>query len=184
MLYPTNTSRTVDPNGSTVHRLRNGVDANVRPISHSDADRLVRFHEALSAESQRSRFFAIHPHLSAKEVERFTNVDHRDRQAFVAVVGSDIVGVARYDRLDENDAEVAFVTRDDHQGLGVATLLFGRIATAAGAVGIKRLVAETLAENREMLRLFTRTGLVSGRSYESGVVEITMPIPTAPGNGQ
>jgi RimJ/RimL family protein N-acetyltransferase len=162
------------------HRLRNGAGVNVRPISHSDADGLVRFHESLSTESQRSRFFAIHPHLSLKEVELFTNVDHRDRQAFVAVVNGEIVGVGRYDRLDGRDAEVAFVTRDDHQGLGIATLLFQELVTAASALGITRFVAETLPENHKMLDLFTRTGLVSRRSYGRGVVELTMSLPSRP----
>jgi GNAT superfamily N-acetyltransferase len=158
----------------TVQRLRNGATVVVRPISHSDADRLVQFHEALSSDSQRSRFFAIHPHLSVKEVERFTTVDHRDRQAFVAIVGTDIVGVARYDRVQDTDAEVAFVTRDDHQGLGVASLLFDELATAARNVGITRFVAETLPENHKMLDVFTRTGLVSKRAFGYGVVEVTM----------
>jgi GNAT superfamily N-acetyltransferase len=119
----------------------------------------------------------MHPHLSAHEVERFTTVDHSDRQAFVALAGSDLVGIGRYDRLDDTDAEVAFVTRDDHQRLGIATLLFHKLATAASDAGITRFVAETLPENRKMLDLFTRTGLVSERSYGRGVVEITMLLP-------
>jgi GNAT superfamily N-acetyltransferase len=160
------------------HRLRNGTTVAVRPIRTTDADGLVRFHELLSAESQRSRFFAIHPHLSVKEVARFTTVDHRDRQALVAVVGSDIVAVGRYDRLPGSDAEVAFVTRDDHQGLGIAMLLFQELATCASEVGITRFVAETLPENRKMLDLFTRTGLVADRSCGRGVVEITMLLPS------
>jgi GNAT superfamily N-acetyltransferase len=159
------------------HRLRNGTTVAVRPISTTDADGLVRFHELLSAESQRSRFFTIHPHLSAKEVARFTTVDHRDRQAFVALVGADIVGVGRYDRIGDSDAEVAFVTRDDHQGLGIAMLLFQELAACASDVGVTRFVAETLAENHSMLGLFTRTGLVSERSHGRGVVEITMLLP-------
>ena len=165
---------------ATDHRLRNGTTVAVRPISTSDADGLVRFHESLSADSQRSRFFVIHPHLSVKEVERFTTVDHRDRQAFVAVVDSDIVGVGRYDRLRDSDAEVAFVTRDDHQGLGVAMLLFEELATAAAKVGITKFIAETLPENHKMLDLFTRTGLVSGRAYGRGIVEVTMALPPSP----
>ncbi|MDQ1439184.1 MAG: hypothetical protein QOK43_2813 [Acidimicrobiaceae bacterium] len=158
------------------HRLRNGTTVAIRPIASTDADELVRFHESLSPESQRTRFFAMHPHLSAHEVERFTTVDHRDRQAFVALAGSDLVGVGRYDRLDGTDAEVAFVTRDDHQRLGIATLLFHHLATAAREVGITRFVAETLADNRKMLDLFTRTGLVSERTYGHGVVELKMPL--------
>jgi GNAT superfamily N-acetyltransferase len=179
MLDTTSTTETVDPQGSTVfvdHRLRDGSTVVVRPISPSDADGLVRFHESLTRDSQRSRFFAIHPHLSVKEVERFTTVDHRDRQALVAVKASDIVGVGRYDRLDDTDAEVAFVTRDDQQGLGVGSLLFQQLADAARLVGITRFVAETLPENHKMLDLFTRTGLVSHRSFGHGVVDVTMQL--------
>jgi GNAT superfamily N-acetyltransferase len=156
-------------------RLRNGTTVAVRPIGPTDAGELVRFHELLSPDSQRSRFFTIHPHLSTKEVKRFTTVDHRDRQALVALAGSDIVGIGRYDRISETDAEVAFVTRDDHQDLGIATLLFQELVTAASKVGITTFVAGTLPENRKMLGLFSRTGLVSERSFDCGVVELKMP---------
>ena len=151
------------------HELNNPATAVRR-----DADALVRFHESLSPDSQRTRFFAMHPHLSAQEVKRFTTVDHSDRQAFVALASAELVGIGRYDRLDDTDAEVAFVTRDDHQGLGIATVLFHELAAAAGAAGITRFVAETLAENRKMLDLFAETGLVTQRSYGRGVVQITM----------
>jgi GNAT superfamily N-acetyltransferase len=168
----------IDRNVTVIdHRLRNGTTVAVRPIASTDADGLVRFHESLSPETQRTRFFAIHPHLSAREVERFTTLDHRDRQAFVALAGSDLVGIGRYDRIDDTDAEVAFVTHDDYQGLGIATLLFQELATCASDVGITRFIAQTLPENREMLGLFTRTGLVSLRSYGRGVVEVTMRLP-------
>ena len=56
-------------------------------------------------------------------------------------------------------------------------MLFQELATAAGEAGITRFIAETLPENRKMLDLFTRTGLVSGRSFGRGVVEITMSLP-------
>jgi GNAT superfamily N-acetyltransferase len=168
----------IDRNATGIdHALRNGMTVTVRPIAPTDAEGLVRFHESLSPDSQRTRFFAMHPHLSEHEVERFTTVDHSDRQAFVALAGSDIVGIGRYDRLGDSDAEVAFVTRDDHQKLGIATLLFDELAAAATEAGITRFLAETLPENRKMLDLFTRTGLVSKRSFGRGVVEVTMPLP-------
>jgi GNAT superfamily N-acetyltransferase len=160
----------------TQHRLRDGTDTTVRQITASDADGLVRFHESLSRESQRSRFFAVHPHLSVVQVERFTIVDHCDRQAFVAVVDGEIVAVGRYDRVGDTDAEVAFVTRDDHQGLGIATLLFQELAGAATAVGITRFLADTLPENHKMLDLFTRTGLVVDRRFGRGEVEVTIQL--------
>jgi RimJ/RimL family protein N-acetyltransferase len=160
------------------HHLRDGTEVTVRSIDPTDADALVRFHEALSPESQRLRFFGVHPHLSAKELQRFTTVDHRDREALVVVTDGEISGVARYDRLpNTDDAEIAFVTRDDVQGRGIATLLFRALATAGAAAGITRFIAETLLENRKMLAVFAATGLVSNHSFDHGVVELTMPLP-------
>ena len=67
--------------------LSDGTLVQVRPIEPADAERLVRFHESLSPETTRLRFFSYHPHLSAAEVARFTTVDHHDREAMVAVAG-------------------------------------------------------------------------------------------------
>ena len=137
----------------------------------------MAFHEALSPESQRLRFFGFHPHLTVKEVARFTTLDHHNREAFLVVAGSEIWGVGRYDRLDDpTEAEVAFVTRDDHQGCGVATLLFRELASAARVAGITTLLADVLGENSKMRQLFTRTGLVTRRSFDDGVVKITMSL--------
>jgi GNAT superfamily N-acetyltransferase len=161
---------------TAIYALRDGTSVAVRAIEPSDAPGLVRFHEALSPDTQRSRFFAIHPHLNPLEVERFTTVDHHDRQALIALAGSEIVAVARYDRFGTTDAEVAFVTRDDHQGSGIATLLFNQLAAAARNVGVTRFVAQTLAENHSMLGVFTRTGLTTHRSLDRGIVEVTMEL--------
>lgn len=55
-----------------------------RPMRAEDAPWLNRFHERLSRETTRLRFFNLHPHLTPRELERFTHVDHRDREAIVA----------------------------------------------------------------------------------------------------
>ena len=162
------------------HRLRDGTDVTIRPMGAADADALVRFHESLTPESQRLRFFGVHPHLTSAEVELFSRVDHRAREAFVVIRGGEILGVGRYDRRgDTTDAEVAFVTRDDCWGIGIATLLFQQLMVAAQGMGIRRFVAETLPENRRMLGVFAGTGLVAERTFGDGVVEVTMPLPEA-----
>src|SRR5688500_17233204 len=83
----------------------------LRPMQDDDEERLVRFHEHLDEHSQYLRFFTPHPHLSAEEVERFTHVDHDDREALVAVLDDEIIGVGRYDRLGSGSprAEIAFI---------------------------------------------------------------------------
>src|SRR5512133_1167574 len=80
-----------------------GGTGHLRPIQPKDAERLVAFHNRLSAETIRYRFFAPHPTLSPAEVEDFTQVDHDQRVALVAVLGEDLVAVGRYDRIPGTD---------------------------------------------------------------------------------
>ena len=131
----------------------------VRPIGPDDGEALRAFHARLSPESIVLRFFGPHPRLSDAEVERFTHVDGVDRVALVAERASQIVAVARYDRTPGSDeAEVAFVVDDAYQGRGLGTLLLQRLADAARAQGIRRLVADTLSENFRMLNVFRDGG--------------------------
>jgi GNAT superfamily N-acetyltransferase len=157
--------------------LSDGRTIHVRPIDPGDDKRLVAFHARLSPETIHMRFFSPHPRLSEREVHRFVNVDGRDRAALVATVGDDIVAVVRYDRYpDTDDAEVAFVVDDAHQGRGIATLLLEHLAAIARRNGVSRFVAETLAENRRMLDVFRAAGFSTKSSFDRAVVHVTFPI--------
>jgi acyl-CoA synthetase (NDP forming)/GNAT superfamily N-acetyltransferase len=157
--------------------LADGGTAHVRPIQPADADRLVALHARLSPESIRYRYFAPHPTLSAKEVERFTHVDHDQRVALVAVLGDEIVAVGRYDRVPGADvAEVAFVVDDEHQGRGLGSVLLEHLAAVAGERGIRRFEADVLADNMRMARVFVDAGYQASREYEEGTVHLVFPI--------
>ena len=67
--------------------LLDGREIHIRPISPGDGDALVRFHQGLSDETTRLRFFVLHPELACTEVVYFTHVDHHDREALLALVG-------------------------------------------------------------------------------------------------
>src|SRR5512139_1222305 len=103
--------------------LRNGSVAHFRPIRPSDADALQRFHAGQSEESIYMRFFAPLRRLSERDLERFTNVDYHDRVALVATAESEIIGVGRYDRVDDTTAEVAFNISDHYQGRGIGSVM-------------------------------------------------------------
>ena len=79
--------------------LRDGRVAHLRPIRPDDHDLLVAFYEEVSAESKYLRFFAPMPHLSERDVTRFTTVDNRDRVAFVLTVAQRMIAVGRFDKL-------------------------------------------------------------------------------------
>jgi GNAT superfamily N-acetyltransferase len=153
----------------------------VRPIRPTDGEALVDFHEHLSQETTRLRFFSIHPHLSDEEVRRFCTVDHHDREALVVEEDGAIHGIGRYDVLPgTTDAEVAFVVRDDHQGEGIGSLLFRELAARARAEGIARFVAETLYENTRMQAVFKHAGLHRQSTWGDGVVHIVLDLGPVP----
>ncbi len=158
-------------------KLPDGTDVDVRPITPDDAAALVTFHSRLSADSRRMRFFNPHPHLSSTEVTWLTDVDHHDRQAYVVMADTVLLGVGRLDRIpDSADAEVAFVVTDARQGQGIGTALLMSLASHARSEGILRLIADTLCENHAMIAVFRQSGLPTFRSRDHGVYhyEITL----------
>ncbi len=163
--------------------LRDGSVVVLLPMTPEEAERLIRFHHRLSAETTRRRFFSVHPELSPAELERFTNVDHLDREAFIAVAEGEIVGVGRFDRIGDRDrAEVAFVVVDTWQGRGVGTALFAHLVDRARELEISRFVAETLPENGPMLAVFRHAGLPITERLAGGVVDVVLDLerPSSP----
>ncbi|MEU0438799.1 GNAT family N-acetyltransferase [Streptomyces sp. NPDC006186] len=165
--------------------LRDGGTARIRPITADDADRLVSFYEQVSDESKYYRFFAPYPRLSAKDVHRFTHHDFVDRVGLAATVGGEFIATVRYDRIGADgmpasapadEAEVAFLVQDAHQGRGVASALLEHIAAVARERGIRRFAAEVLPANTKMIKVFTDAGYTQKRSFEDGVVRLELDL--------
>ncbi|MET8829784.1 GNAT family N-acetyltransferase [Streptomyces sp. NPDC004610] len=161
--------------------LRDGGTARVRPIAVDDAERLVSFYEQVSDESKYYRFFAPYPRLSAKDVHHFTHHDFVDRVGLAATIGGEFIATVRYDRIGPeglpasapaDEAEVAFLVQDAHQGRGVASALLEHIAAVARERGIRRFAAEVLPANTKMIKVFTDAGYTQKRSFEDGVVRL------------
>ncbi len=161
--------------------LADGSTAHVRPIRPDDRERLTAFHARQSPESIYLRYFTPRPTLSESDLDRFTNVDYRDRMAFVALLGDDLVAVARYDRWSgRDDAEVAFMVDDEHQGLGIATVLLEFLAEAARQEGFRRFSAQVLPSNRKMLSVFRQAGFEVTSQFGDGVIEVMLDIEPSP----
>ncbi|MGP4017319.1 bifunctional acetate--CoA ligase family protein/GNAT family N-acetyltransferase [Saccharopolyspora sp. 5N708] len=157
--------------------LSDGGTMHLRPITAADAEKLVAFHGRLSDRTRYYRYFAPYPRMPQRDVERFTRVDYVNRVALVALLGDDIVAVGRYDRLGEQKlAEVAFVVQDQHQGRGLGSILLEHLAAAARERGLRRFVAEVLAENSTMVRVFRDAGYQVSRALEEGVVHLEFDI--------
>jgi acyl-CoA synthetase (NDP forming) len=87
-----------------------------------------------------------------------------------------MIAVGRYDRVEDDHAEVSFLIEDAHQGRGIAQLLLEHLAQAARERGITRFVAEVLPENRRMAKVFADAGYRVSKGIEDGVLAVEFPI--------
>jgi acetyl coenzyme A synthetase (ADP forming)-like protein len=156
--------------------LSDGGTVRVRPIRPDDEARLLGLYERLSDESLYLRFFSPVPAPTAAHLERLTTVDYDQHMALVALLGDDIVAVARYDRTGGDQAEVAFSVQDDQQGRGLGTLLLEHLAVVARSKGITTFTADTLPNNARMLNVFADAGWAAQRSFVDGTVRVRFPI--------
>jgi len=163
--------------------LHDGSTTHVRPMRPDDADALQAFHVAQSERSTYMRFFASLERLPERDLARLVNVDHVDRVALVAVSSGaepddadQIIGVARYDRIGTDEAEVAFNVADAHQGRGLGSVLLEHLAAAARERGVRRFVAEVLPQNGRMIAVFKDAGYEVRQRTEDGVVAVGFDI--------
>lgn len=143
-----------------IHRLNDGSPVLLRPIDRSDAALLAEGFARLSTKSRHSRFLGAKNELSAAELRYFTDVDHVDHEAIVAVDLCDGrgVGVARYvrDRRDAHRAEIAVTVIDEWQGRGLGAVLIAELSGRAYASGIRQFGALVGSDNLAVIRLLRR----------------------------
>lgn len=130
-----------------VVRLRDGSVVHLRKIRPDDTDRLRRMFFRLSPDTVYRRFLSPVHRPPASALRYLASVDHADREAIVALASGEIVGVARFDRVAPDAAEVAVVVEDARQGKGLGRILLDRISRAAAERGISHLTATMLSQN-------------------------------------
>lgn len=146
----------------------------IRLAEPADRDALIELNARSSDRSLYLRFFAVNRPAADSYVDIELRPAGPDHQALVALIGPDMVGIAGYERAPGSDeAEVALLIDDTHQHLGIGMLLLEHIAALAREAGLRRFVAETLAENYRMLRVFSKFGFAITRETEQGTVHIT-----------
>lgn len=162
--------------------LSDGTTVHLRPIRPDDADRIVALHSRFSERTRYLRYFSAYPRIPQRDLDRFVNVDHHDREAFVVEHAGELIAVGRYERLGagSHQAEVAFVVEDAHQGRGIGSVLIEHLVAAADAEGITEFEADVLPVNQAMLRVFMAAGFHIERQFADGVVHLWFPIKATP----
>jgi acyl-CoA synthetase (NDP forming)/GNAT superfamily N-acetyltransferase len=166
------------PARSAYALLTDGTTVLIRQARPEDQAAVRQMHAQMSAGNAYLRFFSISPLAADREAARICRPPGPDHCALLAWLGEELVGVASYEPASRPGlAEIAFAVSDHMHGRGVATLLLEHLVSAARLRGLRAFTAETLATNTAMLQVFAYSGLSAQRQIDSGVVELTFPLP-------
>ena len=147
-----------------VVRLIDGSRITIRPTLPQDLELQREFFRSLSTEGRYRRFMVPLNELPEVVAQRFISIDYRSHVALLAEVFDDgreiMIGEARYvvDERDPSTCEFALAVADDWQGRGIGRVLLARLEREAAASGIRRMLADTLYDNKAMRALAASSG--------------------------
>jgi RimJ/RimL family protein N-acetyltransferase len=141
-----------------------GQKINLRLIEKEDAALLVNMFHRLSPESKRLRFHLYTARIPGEriwqEAKALSDLDRQRQVAIVATIIEDdgeeqAVGVARFARatVEDTEAEVAIVVRDDFQRKGLGKYMLRMLADRGRELGITHFTAWIMAENIRLMKL-------------------------------
>ncbi len=174
------TGTVVDDTGEIVE-LRDGTTALIRPIQPYDRARLNEGFESASTRSIFMRFLGPQPHLSERQLDYLTAVDHVRHEALIAVDPStgQSFGTARYVRSEEDPgtAEFAVGVGDRWMRIGLGTALLTALAERAREAGIARFIGLIHAENVAIKRLIAKVaGPYETKLAGQGTLEVVVDV--------
>jgi GNAT superfamily N-acetyltransferase len=164
-----------------------GQQINLRLIKNDDAALLVDLFHQLSPQTRRLRFHLYTERVPEEEVWRraiiLSNLDPQHHVAIVATIieadGQEhAVGVARFARatLEEREAEVAIVVRDDFQRKGVGRILLAELAKKARELDITHFCGWVMAENIHLMKMIKRLEVKSETEVRHGERRVRVAI--------
>jgi RimJ/RimL family protein N-acetyltransferase len=150
-----------------------------RPVRPDDDERFRRLWPRLSRDTVYRRFHAPVRRIPAETVRRLVEVDHDLREAVVAELGGEVIGVARYDRspTDPGTAEFAIVVEDAWQGVGLGRQLLTELIALAAARGVRTLTATVQPDNDRVIGLIRRLLPDSRFTPDDDVLAVHSPLP-------
>jgi len=154
-------------------KLKNGKTAEFRPLLPSDEIAYRNFFYSLQEKTIYMRFFYRMRSFSHEIVQKhWASVDYRKNMSLVGLVQKgghkEIIAIGTYAFEREQVAEIAFVVREDYQGMGIASYLLGELEHIAKENNYTRFLASVLRENNAMIQVFKKRYPNLKKSTQSG----------------
>ena len=159
--------------------MKNGQSIEFRPLLASDELASRNFFYSLTKQTIYYRFFHNRKIFTHEDLQKhLATLDYRKNMTMIGLVRNrgnlDVVATGSYGKVDEATAEVAFIVREDHHGMGIASYLLGVLEKIAKENQYKAFSAYVLRENAAMIRVFKKRYPNLKTSREGGDIEIHM----------
>ena len=142
-------------------KVKNGKILHFRPLLPSDEFAYRNFFYSLREETIYFRFFYKMKLFSHEVIQKqWASVDYRKNMSIIGLVQKgghrEIMAIGSYADDGEKRAEVAFVVREDFQGMRVASFLLGMLEDIAKENNFIGFTASVLRENGAMIHVFKK----------------------------
>jgi GNAT superfamily N-acetyltransferase len=157
----------------SVLTLKNGKTMEFRPLLPSDEFAYRNFFYSLQEKTIYLRFFYRMRTFSHEVVQKhWANVDYRKNMSIIGLVQKrghkEISAIGTYAYDTENKAEIAFVVREEYQGMGIASYLLSVLEKIALENNYIQFSATVLRENKAMIQVFRKRYPNLKMSVQSG----------------
>ncbi|MFW5635781.1 MAG: GNAT family N-acetyltransferase [Thermodesulfobacteriota bacterium] len=145
----------------TTRELKNGKTVLFRPLFPSDEFAYRNFFYSLQEKTIYYRFFYKMKIFSHEVLQKqYASVDYKRNMSIVGLVHrkrhKELIAIGSYAEAEAERAEVAFVVREDYQGMGIASYLLEQLEVIARDNDYTGFLATTLRENSAMLHVFKK----------------------------
>ncbi len=146
-------------------KTKDGAAVTLRPIAPEDEPQMVAFHQTLSTQTVRNRYFMVMKLDQRIAHDRLIRVCMNDYDREIALVAEvkgkdgakEIVGVGRLSKLrGTTEAEAAVVVSDAWQNRGIGTSLLQNLVAIAKVEELTHLTAVALPDNTEVQHVFEK----------------------------
>jgi acyl-CoA hydrolase/GNAT superfamily N-acetyltransferase len=145
----------------SVLKLKNGKTMEFRPLLPSDEFAYRNFFYSLQEKTIYMRYFYRMRTFSHEMVQKhWASVDYRKNMSIIGLIQKrghkEISAIGTYAYDTETKAEVAFVVREEYQGMGIASYLLGVLEKIALENNYIQFSATVLRENKAMIQVFRK----------------------------
>ena len=142
-------------------KLKDGKTAEFRPLLPSDEIAYRNFFYSLQEKTIYMRFFYRMRFFSHEVVQKhWAGMDYHNNMSIIGLVQKgghkEIIAIGTYADDREQVAEIAFVVREDYQGMGIASYLLAVLEQIAKENNYTRFRATVLRENIAMIQVFKK----------------------------